>query len=188
MLSDSESPASGTLQRSSRSRGTAPRAVAAADAPAFVILFSDKECGNVVRLRAIVSTTALSIGVCGLNTQHTTHQEPEGGQRERAVHQVHLLTVPPTGAPMTEKPRAFIQEFSVVGLLVVARQTTHEHPPQVTTIAYKLSSVLSAVHALVLLAALLFYRAYYNPNNSTMSVSFPVRGKDEQHTHTCVPK
>lgn len=63
-----------------------------------------------------------------------------------------------------------------------------ELSPQVITIAYKLSSVLSAVHALVLLAALLFYRAYYTPSNSesnTMSVS----ARDTSYTreqNTCV--
>lgn len=56
-------------------------------------------------------------------------------------------------------------------------ESTAYPPPQVITIAYKLSNVPTAVHALVLLAALLFYHAYYNTPSSnnnkgdTMSVS-----------------
>ena len=63
--------------------------------------------------------------------------------------------------------------------------------PHVTII--KLPSILPAVHALVLLVALLIYRTYYTPSNgdnSTMSVSFfPTAkraGRSEEVTlHMC---
>lgn len=65
------------------------------------------------------------------------------------------------------------------------RLQTHQGPPHFTTIASKLSRVLPAVHALVLLAALLFYRAYYTQtNNTTMSAVSLLASHDENEGTT----
>lgn len=108
ILSDSKSPASGTSPRSRRIRGTTPRgvAVAAAAAPAFVILSiqthepSQRVCVSTPKAPGVIaSTTALFGGLVRFQHTQTPHQQQKS---QRATSK---LPVTSTGAPTAPTPK-----------------------------------------------------------------------------------
>lgn len=201
MPSDSGPP--GVLPRSRHGRGIAPRNAAIAAAAADVMVgpvsvhtdfrqaYHYYLCGC-VNPSAPFSQYSFAWGFSQALT--TAEQEPASCSTRMPAHQQKQRPTPST--PLTfgqtqqsrrtlffffsGSPEACCSEFSspsgrnTHNEYIILRQTTQVAPPPSTTIALTSSRVLSAVHALVLLAALLFYRAFFTPSNrnqSTMSVS-----------------
>lgn len=121
-------------------------------------------------LLSTADTAEQGAASCNTPTNATSQHRSDQQTRQNS-------TVPPHCLFFFCTPEACCSDFSSSG----RNRHTQNHrrdkqvaPPPSTTISLTSSRVLSSVHVLVLLAALLFYRAYFTPSTQkqgTMSVS-----------------